>query len=437
MHVEHTATESPIVVALAPSGTETALEVATALNAHLSVIAVSEVRFADDPMIVLGAVTEFDTMVIDATAVEKSGLDPVQIETLFGRSVHDAAEEAQVHRDVIAQPDVEGRTVVLVDDGAVNPTKLRAALETPYLRGARRVVVATPVARPDIQGALTDACAEFIAIELDRDLAAVGLAYEEYGGPTRDELRRLLIEAAERNLIPTSPAAPGSACVDQEIRIPLSDVALEAHLNVPDDARAIVVLVHGHDSHHRSEHNRSMVRRFNEGLFGTLDVDLYLERERTGGLGTPSISDLARRLEGAIRWLAHRPDCGRYRTVLLGTGTSSAAAVTAHLDPQLAAAVCWAPRLDGVDRATLDQVRTPTLLIVGEHDHPARSAIAELGAIPAAFRTEVLPGIDHTLDETHERSAVVTQALRWFDEHLSFAPAHSAARRRESEGAQS
>jgi pimeloyl-ACP methyl ester carboxylesterase len=68
-------------------------------------------------------------------------------------------------------------------------------------------------------------------------------------------------------------------------------------------------------------------------------------------------------------------------------------------------------------------VRAPTLLIVGERDHPViamnRDALARL---ESEKRLEIVPGASHLFEEPGTLERVAQLAAAWFERHLRPAP---------------
>jgi putative phosphoribosyl transferase len=87
---------------------------------------------------------------------------------------------------------VEGRTVIVVDDGIATGNSMRNALKT--LRGARPewIVVAVPVAPPEAQFRIGTAADEFACLECSPDFDLVGQCYRDFTSPTDEEVRRAL-----------------------------------------------------------------------------------------------------------------------------------------------------------------------------------------------------------------------------------------------------
>jgi predicted phosphoribosyltransferase len=104
------------------------------------------------------------------------------------------AAKEQLYGPGAAAPDVAGRTVVLVDDGAATGSTMRAAVVAARARGAARVVVALPTASEEAVAGLGTAADEVVCLDTPEPYFAVGHWYRDFRQVSDDEVRRLLDE---------------------------------------------------------------------------------------------------------------------------------------------------------------------------------------------------------------------------------------------------
>jgi putative phosphoribosyl transferase len=91
---------------------------------------------------------------------------------------------------------VEGRTVILVDDGLATGSTMRAAvLAVRKLRPAR-VIVAVPVGARETCRELREIADEVVCPMSPEPFQAVGLWYTDFSQTTDEEVRELLGQAA-------------------------------------------------------------------------------------------------------------------------------------------------------------------------------------------------------------------------------------------------
>lgn len=214
---------------------------------------------------------------------------------------------------------------------------------------------------------------------------------------------------------------------EREVQIPQAGTTVGADLVVPDAARGLVVFAHGSGSSRFSARNRHVARVLQQHGLATLLMDLLTVQEeaadaRSGHLRF-DIGLLGERLVGAVDWVDTQPDVAPLPVGCFGASTGAAAAlVTAAARPErVGAVVSRGGRPDLAGRA-LEQVRAPTLLIVGGNDEVVLD-LNERAALAlrehTEVRVEVIPGATHLFEEPGALDRVAELAAAWFSEHLA------------------
>ena len=225
---------------------------------------------------------------------------------------------------------------------------------------------------------------------------------------------------------PVRDAAP--AAESRDVRI--SPLGLAGILQVPEQANALVVFAHGSGSSRLSPRNMAVARSLNDRGIATLLFDLLTPAEEADRANVFNIPLLADRLIDAVRWVEGQASVAKLRLGLFGASTGAAAALVAaaKLPRRVGAVVSRGGRPDLAGDA-LDQVRAPTLLIVGGADVVVielnERALARLRG-PKAL--EIVPGASHLFPEPGALEAVIDHAARWFERYLAPAPAKHTAR---------
>ena len=216
--------------------------------------------------------------------------------------------------------------------------------------------------------------------------------------------------------------------LESGVQVPATGVILDGDLVEPPGAVGVVVFAHGSGSSRHSPRNRMVAARLQAAGYATLLMDLLTaeeeqidDRTRTFRFDIPR---LASRLVGAIQWLRNRPDTGQLPVVLFGASTGAAAALiaAAEVPDHVRLVISRGGRPDLAGPA-LEQVRTPTLLIVGGRDLEVlalnRAAAARLsGPVEIA----IVPGATHLFEEPGALDRVVELALDRLNRHLGRAP---------------
>jgi dienelactone hydrolase len=205
--------------------------------------------------------------------------------------------------------------------------------------------------------------------------------------------------------------------------VPADTIELAGDLAVPDAATGAVVFAHGSGSSRHSPRNRYVAGVLNEAGLATLLIDLLTAEEEQLDIRTRElrfdISLLADRLLGATDWLAAEAATRGLPLGYFGASTGAAAAlVAAAARPRLRAVVSRGGRPD-LAGAALQDVRAPTLLIVGGADRVVLDLNRDaMTALQTQVELEVIPGATHLFEEPGALEQVAALARDWFARHL-------------------
>jgi pimeloyl-ACP methyl ester carboxylesterase len=202
---------------------------------------------------------------------------------------------------------------------------------------------------------------------------------------------------------------------------------LVGSLRIPQQSRGIIAFAHGSGSSRFSPRNTYVAEALNHAGFATLLFDLLTKDEEADRSNVFDIPLLAERLTTTLNWTFADPRTDKLPVGLFGASTGAAAALVsaAALGDRIGAVVSRGGRPD-MAAAALEEVRAPTLLIVGGNDQDVlalnRSALARL-TCPKELK--VIPGASHLFSESGALDAVVAEASAWFTRHLSPAARHA------------
>jgi putative phosphoribosyl transferase len=195
--------ERPLVVAIPRGGVPVAAEVATALGAPLDVVVVRKIGAPSNPEYGIGALAEGGVGVIAEEAVRALGIPPDELQRLVARAERELAERIARYRGPAPLPahpplPVAGRTAIVVDDGLATGRTAQVAVRSLRARGAKRVILAVPVAAPSSVADLQEDVDEVVCVETPANLWAVGFWYEDFAATSDREVTDLLDAAAAR-----------------------------------------------------------------------------------------------------------------------------------------------------------------------------------------------------------------------------------------------
>ncbi|HEX2499512.1 MAG TPA: alpha/beta family hydrolase [Actinomycetes bacterium] len=216
--------------------------------------------------------------------------------------------------------------------------------------------------------------------------------------------------------------------VERTVRIGVGDVVLEADwtqpARSPDSALGTVVFAHGSGSSRHSPRNRFVAGELAAAGLATILTDLLTPAEEQLDLRTAElrfdIALLAGRLIGVTDWLRAQWSATGQPIGLFGASTGAAAAlVAAAARPDTVAAVVSRGGRPDLAGESLDRVRQPTLLIVGERDPQVLDLnLAARKRLAGPTELTVVPGASHLFEEPGALEQVAQLARDWFVRHL-------------------
>ncbi len=187
-----------IVLALPRGGVPVAYEVASALHAPLDVFVVRKLGTPGQPELAMGAIASGGVRVLNREVVDALAIPAEQIEEVTAVEAEELRRREQQYRGVRPPLDVRGKTVILVDDGLATGSTMRAAAAALRQEGARKIVVAVPVAAEASCASLRDEVDELICGAMPEPFWAVGQWYRDFEQTTDDEVRALLATAERK-----------------------------------------------------------------------------------------------------------------------------------------------------------------------------------------------------------------------------------------------
>ncbi len=186
-----------LVLGLPRGGIPVAYEVAQELGAPLDVFLVRKLGLPGHEELAMGAIASGGVQVLNADVVNLFRVPLDVIDHIAAREQAELNRREQAYRQGRPAPVIEGRTVILVDDGLATGSTMRAAVAAVRQKAPERIVVAVPVAAPSTCDEFRDEVDEVICAETPEPFHAVGLWYEDFTQTTDAEIRELLNRAAQ------------------------------------------------------------------------------------------------------------------------------------------------------------------------------------------------------------------------------------------------
>ncbi len=195
--------QDAIVLALPRGGVELGYEIAEAIDAGLDVLVVRKLGAPQNPEFGLGAIASYGAEYLDETALRALDVPSGALKQVEEREREELERRELAYRDAMPPPDIEGRTVIIVDDGIATGGTVKAAIRAVRNLYPSQIVLAVPVAPADAVADLQDEVDAIVCPLTPSPFRAIGLWYGEFE-QTPDErvvelLRRRRTHAASQH----------------------------------------------------------------------------------------------------------------------------------------------------------------------------------------------------------------------------------------------
>ena len=185
-----------IVLALPRGGVPVGYEVARALHAPLDVFLVRKLGVPGYEELAMGAIATGGVRVLNQEVTSQMDIPETVIDAVAQRENEELQRRERLYRQDRAEPNVRGRTIILVDDGLATGSTMRAAAAAIRQMQPAKIVVAVPVAARETCEELQGEVDEVICAVTPEPFMAVGAWYADFSQTTDDEVRELLQRAA-------------------------------------------------------------------------------------------------------------------------------------------------------------------------------------------------------------------------------------------------
>jgi putative phosphoribosyl transferase len=189
-----------LVLALPRGGVPVAYEVAQHIHAPLDVFVVRKLGVPGHEELAVGAIASGGILVLNYEVLYISGLSDSAIDALAEDEQQELERREHAYRNDRPAPEIEGRTVILVDDGLATGATMRAAARALRQRRPAKLIVAVPVAARATCAHFRQEVDEVLCAETPEPFYGVGQWYEDFSQTTDEEVRELLARAAHEHV---------------------------------------------------------------------------------------------------------------------------------------------------------------------------------------------------------------------------------------------
>ena len=179
-----------LVLAIPRGGAELGYQVAKHLDAEFSILVSRKLPFPDNPEAGFGAMAEDGSRFIHKDAARY--LPAPTIERIVEDQKDEIERRIRALRGGGPLPEIENRTVILVDDGIAMGSTMRASIQSCKNRNAGQIVVAVPVASPRVAREIEQLVDDLIVLETPPSFRAIAQVYEHWHDVSDEEVLEIM-----------------------------------------------------------------------------------------------------------------------------------------------------------------------------------------------------------------------------------------------------
>jgi putative phosphoribosyl transferase len=187
-----------LVLGLPRGGVPVAAEVAKKLKAPLEILVVRKLGVPFHRELGMGAIATGGVRIVNKEVVNALGISADAIEAVAGEEQRELDRREKAYRGDIPAPKLEGKTVILVDDGIATGSTMLAAIKAVRQLKAARVVVAVPTIAASTCKKMRELADDVVALLVPEEFYAVGQWYENFAQTTDNEVCELLARTTPR-----------------------------------------------------------------------------------------------------------------------------------------------------------------------------------------------------------------------------------------------
>ena len=185
--------ENPLVLAIPRGGVVVGAQVAKKLNCPLEVIITRKLGAPGNPELAIGATTSKGGLVVDRELIDKLEITQNYLHAEHLKQLAEARRREKLYEKG-DQPEILGRTVILVDDGLATGATMEAAIRAVQEGLPAKTVVAVPVAPLETAERLKILADDLVVLSTPEPFFAIGEFYENFPQVSDEEVIQILKE---------------------------------------------------------------------------------------------------------------------------------------------------------------------------------------------------------------------------------------------------
>jgi len=183
--------DQPLVLAIPRGGVPLGRVLADTLHGDLDVVLVRKLGAPGNPEFAVGSVGESGKVFV-ADYAEGAGADAAYLAGEAARQQDTIRQRRLQYTSVRPPVAIDGRSVIVVDDGMATGATMRSALLEIRSQKPAKLICAVPVASPEAVAGIKPLCDALVCLQVVAEFGGVGRFYHDFSQVEDDEAIALL-----------------------------------------------------------------------------------------------------------------------------------------------------------------------------------------------------------------------------------------------------
>ncbi|MBZ5493904.1 MAG: phosphoribosyltransferase [Acidobacteriia bacterium] len=203
--------EDVLVLGIPRGGVPVAFKVAEAIRAPLDILLVRKLGVPGERELAMGAIASGGARILNRRLIYQLGVTEDQVAETIADQEAELQRREELYRGVRSGVPVQGKTIILVDDGIATGSSMLAGIEALRTLRPKKIVVAVPVAPTHADADFRGVADEFICLDQPEEFYGIGQFYKDFSQVDDLEVRALLETSARNPSGASKPKERGAA----------------------------------------------------------------------------------------------------------------------------------------------------------------------------------------------------------------------------------